>query len=574
MRSTGPSVIRRRVAGRSAPVLILAGFLLAGAAGIGLMSALDGTEVTTGIAHALADPLGFALIAVALAVAFSIRAAAWCRLVPGLGWPQSLAAIHLALGANHVLPFRLGEPLRVVSVARRAGIGVGEATSTTVVLRAADILSLILLGAIALPRFAAGHLRVPGAVVIGVIALIAAVALAHIARLRARPDVGASSVRLPDLVTLGLVFAAWIAESVVVWRVAGWFDVTLDLREAVAVLAAAVSVQIVAVTPGGFGTYEAAGAAALVAIGIAPSTALAIALAVHAVKTLYSLAVGLVAVVRPEPSILGRLRLLTPARAVPPTEPGLGPIVLFLPAHNEEPRIADVIDRAPTRIGHRPVEVVVIDDGSTDRTAEAAMAAGATVISHDTNRGLGAAVRTGLDHCRLLGAAAGAFCDADGEYDPGQLPDLVEPILAGRSHYVVGSRFGGRIRRMYPHRRLGNHLLTRWVRFMTGAPVTDGQSGFRALSSSAIAFAEIRHDYNYAQVLTMDLIEKGFGYDEVGIDYSFRRSGRSFVRPLTYLRHVVPAVWHQLNPPPVSTASQEEPPCKIVAGSVASAPLS
>jgi hypothetical protein len=80
-------------------------------------------------------------------------------------------------------------------------------------------------------------------------------------------------------------------------------------------------------------------------------------------------------------------------------------------------------------------------------------------------------------------------------------------------------------------------------------PVTDGQSGYRALSAVAAAEATIPHDYNYAQVLTVDLVRSGFVYAEVPISYRFRTSGRSFVRLLPYLRRVVPTVWGQLNAP-------------------------
>jgi hypothetical protein len=140
-----------------------------------------------------------------------------------------------------------------------------------------------------------------------------------------------------------------------------------------------------------------------------------------------------------------------------------------------------------------------------------------------------------------------AFCDADGEYDPAQLAAVVGPVLDGTADYVVGSRFGGHIHHMRPHRRLGNVVLTRLVRFIARTPVTDGQSGYRALSGPAAAEAEVIHDYNYAQVLTLDLLGKGFRYQEVPIEYRFRTTGRSFVRLGRYLSRVVPAVHRELN---------------------------
>ncbi len=186
-----------------------------------------------------------------------------------------------------------------------------------------------------------------------------------------------------------------------------------------------------------------------------------------------------------------------------------GAIVLVLPARNEEATVGTVAERVPRTAGGRPVECIVVDDGSTDRTA----------------------------------AVAVAFCDADGEYAPEELDRLVAPILEGRADYVVGSRFAGEVRHMRPHRAVGNRILTSLVRRRSALPVTDGQSGFRALSAAAAASAVIVHDYNYAQVLTLDLAARGFRYAEVPISYHRRRHGRSFVRLVPYLRHVLPAMW-------------------------------
>lgn len=227
-----------------------------------------------------------------------------------------------------------------------------------------------------------------------------------------------------------------------------------------------------------------------------------------------------------------------------------GPVVLFLPAHDEEATVAAVVGRAPAEVCGHPVRVVVVDDGSGDGTAAAAAAAGADVRSFAANRGLGAAVRAGLALGAESGAAAVAFCDADGEYDPAELARLVEPIVAGEADYVVGSRFAGLPRTMRPHRWLGNRVLTLGVKVLARRwgvrGLSDGQSGYRALSAPAAAAAEVIHDFNYAQVLTLDLLAKGFRYREVPISYAFRRHGRSFVHLGPYLRRVVPGVWREL----------------------------
>jgi glycosyltransferase involved in cell wall biosynthesis len=203
-----------------------------------------------------------------------------------------------------------------------------------------------------------------------------------------------------------------------------------------------------------------------------------------------------------------------------------------------------VIERVPSFVDGHPVEVVVVDDGSSDGSDELALAAGAKVVRHESGRGrgLGAAIRTGLATAVSMDCAAVAFLDADGEYDPAELPAMVAPILAGDADYVVGSRFAGRIERMLPHRRFGNRVLTGLTSVLAMRRLGDGQSGFRALSGWAASHAVIGHDYNYAQVLTLGLLRKGFRYAEVPITYSWRQHGSSFVKLGAYLRRVLPAM--------------------------------
>jgi glycosyltransferase involved in cell wall biosynthesis len=230
------------------------------------------------------------------------------------------------------------------------------------------------------------------------------------------------------------------------------------------------------------------------------------------------------------------------------------PVFVFYPAHDEAATVASVVRRTPASVLGHPVTVVVVDDGSTDDTARQATGAGAEVVAFEQNRGLGAAVRAGLAEGSARGAAAVAFLDADGEYAPEELAALVAPILAGEADYVVGSRFAGGDRAMLPHRWLGNRALTVLVRALVRRyglrGVTDGQSGYRALSPAAAAAAEVIHDYNYAQVLTLDLVAKGFRYREVPISYAFREHGRSFIRLGRYLREVLPAIRAELRSDP------------------------
>lgn len=230
--------------------------------------------------------------------------------------------------------------------------------------------------------------------------------------------------------------------------------------------------------------------------------------------------------------------------------PTPSPVLVFFPAHDEEATVAKVIARTPASVLGHPVQVLVVDDGSSDATAAVAAAAGAEVWSSPTNRGLGAAVRTGLSVGAGRGAVATVFLDADGEYAPEELERLVAPIVRGEVDYVVGSRFAGEARTMRPHRWAGNRALTALVRVLVRRygvrGLTDGQSGYRALSLPAARAAEVIHDFNYAQVLTLDLLAKGFRYAEVPITYAFREHGRSFIKLGPYLRAVLPAIRAEL----------------------------
>jgi uncharacterized membrane protein YbhN (UPF0104 family) len=532
-------------------VRTVAGLVVLGLAVWYLATVLNGEAVAAlrQVLRSLADaPLGLTLALACYAAAFVLRALAWRASLPGLGTGQSWAALHVSLLGNHVLPLRLGEALRVTSVLRRTNLETRPVLASAVTLRAADFLAVAGLAVLGVPGLVR-RLVGPWWWVFAAIAAAAVVAgLVWSVRLAA----GGVQVRVPPPLACAGVVSAWILESIVVYEIARAAAHPLTIAEAIAVTAVTIVAQAVAVTPGGIGTYEAAATAAMVAIGVPAGPAFAIALTTHAVKTVYSLAVGGVALVAPAPSYWGRWRL---PRTVPPAPPAMpvapdAPVVAFLPVHNEEAAVGGVVASLFAQDLSRSLVVLVIDDGSTDSSAACAEAAGAVVVAQPRNLGLGAAVRRGLAEAMAYRPAAVLYLDADGEYAPADAAAVLAPVLAGAADYVVGSRFAGHIGRMLPHRRLGNWVLTRWVRWLTRRrDVTDGQSGYRAFSPAAAAAAEIVHDYNYAQVLTLDLLAKGFRYAEVPIRYSFRDTGTSFVRLGRYLGRVVPAVHRELNSP-------------------------
>ena len=214
-------------------------------------------------------------------------------------------------------------------------------------------------------------------------------------------------------------------------------------------------------------------------------------------------------------------------------------------ARDEEDAVGAVLAGLPHEACGLPVDVLLVDDGSLDRTAEIARGHGARVHSHPVSRGLGAALRTGLEVARDEGYAAAVYLDGDGEYHPADFERVLEPVARGRADYVLGSRFLGRRDGMSWHRTLANRATSALLGFLMETVIGDGQTGYRAFSARALAVARIAHDYNYAQVLTLSLWGQGIEPVEVPIRYRRRTSGRSFVRYPEYLARVAPAVWRE-----------------------------
>jgi glycosyltransferase involved in cell wall biosynthesis len=165
--------------------------------------------------------------------------------------------------------------------------------------------------------------------------------------------------------------------------------------------------------------------------------------------------------------------------AAPPTgAPRLG---IVIPARNEAARIGDVLAHIEKVPGIGSHTVLVVDDGSGDDTARIAREGGATVVRHVVNIGKGGALRTGCELALRRGCEVIAVMDADGQHDPGDLPRLVAPLLAGEADIVCAYRHF--TADMPAAMRLGNHGLSRFFHVLFGIRVTDTQCGFRAFAA-------------------------------------------------------------------------------------------
>jgi glycosyltransferase involved in cell wall biosynthesis len=178
-------------------------------------------------------------------------------------------------------------------------------------------------------------------------------------------------------------------------------------------------------------------------------------------------------------------------------------LVAIIPAHDEEGRIGSVVSRVRVEAG---ADVVVVDDGSSDGTADEAAAAGATVAVHPVNLGYGAALQTGYRYALRAGYNAAIQLDADGQHDPESIGVLVAALRNG-ADVVVGSRFlhAGSYRPPLA-RRVGMTIFGRVASALSGMRLTDPTSGFQALSRRALLFyahERYPHDYPDADVLSM-----------------------------------------------------------------------
>ena len=167
-------------------------------------------------------------------------------------------------------------------------------------------------------------------------------------------------------------------------------------------------------------------------------------------------------------------------------------IIVCMPAFNEEKNIADVIKNAKKYVN----EVIVYDDGSTDRTSEIAIENGAVVIRNPENKGYGKALSELFKYSLQKNVDIMLTLDSDGQHDPDQIPIVIEPILKNEADLVIGSRFlkSELIRDIPSYRNFGIRAITRVTKVASYSNITDSQSGFRAYNHNALSKLQLYED--------------------------------------------------------------------------------
>ncbi len=205
-------------------------------------------------------------------------------------------------------------------------------------------------------------------------------------------------------------------------------------------------------------------------------------------------------------------------------------LVVIIPAFNEAQTIAEVIAGIPQTIEHiNTIQVIVVNDGSSDATQAQAQAAGATVISHQNNLGLAQAFRTALDAALAAGADIIVNIDADGQQDQSEISQLIAPIIANQAGMVIGNRNITTRSAMHRGKKYGNILGDKIVGLLSGVSNIDVSSGFRAFSREAALRLTVFFGHTYTHQTVIEAAYKHIKIASVPITVTSRTQGESKV---------------------------------------------
>ena len=198
---------------------------------------------------------------------------------------------------------------------------------------------------------------------------------------------------------------------------------------------------------------------------------------------------------------------------------------IVVPAHNEESSIAEVLQRIKRACPE--AEITVVDDASTDRTAEIVKGLNINIVSNPKKYGKGGATKVGFLHNLHEGIKYLAFIDADNTYPPERFPDLYRMCKDQQIDLVVGSRFLGKNEGMPRMRKLGNKIFAIMLSFYSNRKTTDTSTGMRILNTDLLgAVTPLPNGLDFDTAMTTWVLFNDLAYAEVPIDY-FERSGKS-----------------------------------------------
>jgi len=212
-------------------------------------------------------------------------------------------------------------------------------------------------------------------------------------------------------------------------------------------------------------------------------------------------------------------------------------IICVIPAFNEAKNIVKVINDVKPFVS----EIIVVDDCSTDNTANLAEQTGVLVLRHVINRGQGAALRTGSEAALGRGAEIIIHFDADDQFQAKEIPDLIKPLSDGQADAVLGSRFLTKKSKLPWTKKRSIHPLARLInRFLLMIRLTDPQSGFRALSRATLEKIKIENDgMAHCSEILYQLFKNKFHVVEVPITVTYHNYGQKFSGGLKIIKELI-----------------------------------
>lgn len=195
-------------------------------------------------------------------------------------------------------------------------------------------------------------------------------------------------------------------------------------------------------------------------------------------------------------------------------------LIIQIPCFNEENTLAETVSDIPRRIdGIDEVEILIIDDGSTDKTVDVARKIGVDhILQNKTNKGLARSFRDGLDACLRLGADIIVNTDGDNQYVGNEIPKLIGPILRGEADIVVGDRQTESVAHFSPLKKKLQKLGSSMVRRLSGTDIPDAVSGFRAISKEAALNLNIVSSFSYTVEMLIQASRKNMAIMSVPVD--------------------------------------------------------
>lgn len=225
-------------------------------------------------------------------------------------------------------------------------------------------------------------------------------------------------------------------------------------------------------------------------------------------------------------------------------------LVIVIPAYNEEKTITKVVKGIPRKIsGVSSLEIVVVDDNSSDATAKIAKEAGAHVLSHAMNLGAGGATLTGITYSHRLGADVVVTLDADGQHNPKEVISLIEAYKNKRSDLIIGSRFLSKtIKKMPTIKKVGNRGFSYITYFLSGKMVSDTQSGFRLFGSEMIKLITTVDlvGYEFCSETIMIAHKHGMKIHEVPISTIYNKNRQGGQNPLNGINILIQLIYRKL----------------------------